>query len=527
MHTILIIENNIETLQTLKEILTFHQYNVLTANKGSDGIIKAQNNSLDCILLDLNLSDISGFEVCAQLKKQEETQDIPILIITGMTIDYEEWEHGITIGAEDYLFKPFDAKQLLAKIKVLIKLKENIYTLKEKNAKLESIGTRLEESNKLLNITLDERTRLYEQVQISESRYRDLIENSPEMIYAINKSFRFVEVNNTALETLGYTKDELMKMTFLDLIPEEDLESAMEILPEFFEENNNLVELRLKRKDGSVFVSEIHTSLLFDPSDHEPLLARSYIRDISNRILLESQLLHSSKLASIGEMAAGVAHEINNPNEIIFGYSDLIKRGKVHSIEQAKEYASIIHENSLRIAKIIQNLLTYSRPTENIFVRCSINDIIEDTLSFALNMYKSANIFIQTNLKKDLPFIEAEYNAIQQVILNLLSNSKFALERSTKQDKIIQISTQNHQEDSQAFVRMIFYDNGIGIEKKDLTKIFDPFFTTKETNEGTGLGLSVSYNIVKHHRGKIRVNSQPSEYTEFIIDLPAKFYPKC
>lgn len=241
----------------------------------------------------------------------------------------------------------------------------------------------------------------------------------------------------------------------------------------------------------------------------------AYIKDVTEKRKMEVQLLHSGKLAAIGEMAAGIAHELNSPLTAILGNSQLLLR------TTSKEDSSFSLLNDIkncgdRCKRIIKSLLTFSRQDEYFFDSFSVNEAVEQVLNLLKYQLENNKIKITLLLQKDLPLIEGSQPQIEQIIINLLLNAKDAMELTSEKNKEIIIKTECQSTE----VHLSVIDNGIGIEENRLSEIFHPFHSTKESEKGTGLGLSVSIGIARTHEGTIEVKSKLYRGSTFILKLP-------
>jgi two-component system NtrC family sensor kinase len=230
----------------------------------------------------------------------------------------------------------------------------------------------------------------------------------------------------------------------------------------------------------------------------------------------QEQLVNAEKLASLGRMAAGVAHELNSPLTGILTFAHLIKNRIPPENRQDIEDINVIIEQAERCSKIVRGLLGFSRRAESEKVKTNINDLIENTLSMVKNQSKFYNIKFNINLDQDLPEVLIDSNQIQQVFLNLLLNAADAMEDKGE----ITIATRMAEGNGRRFIEIEFTDTGPGIPESIKDKIFEPFFTTKPTGKGTGLGLSVCYGIIKKHKGEIFVKSEYGHGASFFVRLP-------
>jgi len=230
---------------------------------------------------------------------------------------------------------------------------------------------------------------------------------------------------------------------------------------------------------------------------------------------IKEQLIQTEKLGTIGQLVSSVAHELNNPLTSIVGYSQLILKENL-SGELFLEDIKRIHDEALRAKEIVQNLLKFTRPYKPEKIPTDINSLIMDVVSLRKYELELNNIKINYELAPCLPYIEIIPNKIRQVVLNILVNAEQSIKESKKEEGNIIISTKN----SNDKIMITISDNGVGIPKENLDKIFMPFFTTKKSDINTGLGLAICSEIIKEHKGTIKVLSEENKGASFIIELP-------
>jgi PAS domain S-box-containing protein len=236
-------------------------------------------------------------------------------------------------------------------------------------------------------------------------------------------------------------------------------------------------------------------------------------RDITERKHMEQRLILSDRLASIGELVSGVAHELNNPLTSIIGFSQLIKDGQAG--DDLEEDLNIVYREAQRAANIVKNLLTFARKHAPVKQAGQINNVIIEVLKIRAYEQKVNNIMVNTEFGENLPEIMLDYFQMQQVFMNIIVNAENAM-LSAHGRGTLNISTKRI--DDTVIIEVA--DDGPGIEKKNIDRIFTPFFTTKEIGKGTGLGLSICHGIIKEHGGNIRVESELGKGASFIIELP-------
>jgi two-component system NtrC family sensor kinase len=242
-------------------------------------------------------------------------------------------------------------------------------------------------------------------------------------------------------------------------------------------------------------------------------------REITGRKKMEQQLRQAEKLSALGQLVAGVAHELNNPLAVVMGYAQLLVRNRALEEKSRQDLAKILHESE-RAAKIVRNLLTFARPREPHMAMIDVNRLVAEALDTLEIQIQAANVRVLRQLAEALPPTMADPSQIEQVLANLVTNAIQALENHPDQ-RVIEVTTAMRD----ARIRIAVTDNGPGIPFQLLDRIFDPFFTTKGPGKGTGLGLSICYSIMEEHRGKIWVESQLGKGSRFILELPVTTTP--
>ena len=231
------------------------------------------------------------------------------------------------------------------------------------------------------------------------------------------------------------------------------------------------------------------------------------------RLELERKIQINSRLTSIGEMAAGIAHEINNPLTPILGFADMLLKRDLP--EDVKDDLQIIRDSARRTADVTRRLLLFARQSKPMRTLCNINEVVETTLQLRAYHLKTNNIKVITELDLELPQTMADAGQLQQVVLNLIMNAEYAMTQTHGGGNLL-IKT----EKKDNIIRVLVKDDGVGISKENMERLFQPFFTTKKVSEGTGLGLSVCHGIVAEHNGRIYAESKVGKGATFIVELP-------
>jgi PAS domain S-box-containing protein len=363
-----------------------------------------------------------------------------------------------------------------------------------------------------VQMELSERKQAEEALRENEKKFRSYVEFAPQGVFVADRNGNYLEVNSAACKITGYSKEELLLMNLIKLVAPESLEIAGDHFNRVVNEGYSSGESAFIHKDGSIRSWIVDSVRL---SDDRFL---GFVVDITERKQAEEMALASQKLAGIGSLAAGMAHEINSPLQLVTGLSERLTRNlNADQIDKDQFLIDIntINRSGWRIAKIIRALLTYSRQSAPEMAPHSLNDIIEDTLLLTEHQLKSwSNISIEKELASDLPLVYCDSNNITQVIINLLENARDAMLGGGW----IKISTACSPENGQVILQVS--DSGAGIPAENRSTIFDPFFTTKDVGKGTGLGLSIVQGIVKTHGAEITVESAPGKGAAFTICFP-------
>ncbi|MEN8199105.1 MAG: ATP-binding protein [Thermodesulfobacteriota bacterium] len=370
-------------------------------------------------------------------------------------------------------------------------------SLKSTNKELEQTATQLHEINLHLEEMVEDRTR---ELSISEKKFRNFFINSKDMVYFCDAENRLVNMNASGLEMLGYPFSDPPDLNLHDLFfNEDDLDRYFEeILSRGFVED---LEVEFSKADGSIIYLLLSATAVY--SDNGDFTGCEGIaKDLTRVKTMMAQLASSEKMASVGQMAAGVAHEINTPLGVILGYAQLLMDDFPSDTEEG-ENLEVIERQTKACRKIVADLLKFSRQAESSMEDICLNDILADVLAVTEHSLNMDHIHVEQDLAENLHTIVGDIEKLRQVFINFINNAHHAMEESDGGE--LYISTRNRP-DSDEVVATIC-DTGHGIPDKILSSIFDPFFTTKPVGKGTGLGLSVSYGIIQELGGTIEVES--------------------
>jgi two-component system, NtrC family, sensor kinase len=359
-----------------------------------------------------------------------------------------------------------------------------------------------------------ENSHLYNEVLLGKKEWEDTFEAVVDVLFVVDENHRIMRYNEAAKKFLKVNGQEFIGKMGCRIL------SCMEencdcLIAESFA-SQKMASRQISIKNDRI--CEVYTYPMFN-DENIMYGVIVYMKDVTERLEIEAQLMHSGKLAAIGEMAAGVAHELNSPLTAILGNSQLLMR-EVPKDDPSYKLLEDIKTCGNRCKNIIRSLLTFSRQDQYIFEECSVNQAVNQVLNLIRYQIERGNIEIELKLDLDLPVIETSIQHIEQIVINLLLNAKDALEESDQPVKKIIIETGRQTIEENEWIFLSVIDNGIGMEEGIIKEAFHPFFTTKEAVKGTGLGLSVSLGIAKAHGGTINIMSKPEEGSTFQLLLP-------
>ena len=367
---------------------------------------------------------------------------------------------------------------------------------------------------------MTQRRLLEQEVNASEQKYRRLFDSASDAIFLIDlATLEVLEANAAAAELAGCDCEKLIGRSFASLCPKlrrptTSLLENKKLVEELFHPTG---EFQIRRDQNEEVLCEGSVALM-DYQRHPSLQVNA--REITGRKKMEQQLRQAEKLSALGQLVAGVAHELNNPLAVVMGYAQLLVRNRGLEEKPRQDLAKILHESE-RAAKIVRNLLTFARPREPHMAMIDVNRLVTEALDTLDIQVQGANVRVIRQLAPGLPPTMADPNQIEQVLANLVTNAIQALENHPNQ-RVIEVTTEKRDHR----IRIAVADNGPGIPLQLLDRIFDPFFTTKGPGKGTGLGLSICYSIMEEHKGKIWVESHLGKGSRFILELPVATGPE-
>jgi len=508
MPKILIIDDLEENTSLVKEMLEgfISGIEVQVAIGGREGLDVAQQTppAFDLIILDANMPDLNGFEVCEKYKANPDSVLCPILMLSSVFVNSEDRVRGLECGADGYLCKPYHMEELIAQVKALLRIKKNEDELR---ANGDSLRTALSTSNT--------------QLEMVNTQFKAMFDTSPDAICLIDEDAHILDTNLNAETLFEISREALIGSSMLDRFPHH-----------LREEFNQEVAKWLKTDKPRHWQSETIgttppgiaiaiTAQCFRYRNRNAILMN--IRNISTRKTLEDQVRSAQKMDAIGRLAGGIAHDFNNLLTSILGYSYLAKENLANG-EPEKDIDQIIKAGD-RATRLTRQLLMFSRKQMLPLHPVHVKEVVQD-IDHLLRRTIGEHIELVTLMDEDLPYITSEEGHLEQIIINLAVNAQEAMPDGgviTLETRKVELLEERVWEDkifpAGNYGSLRVSDSGDGIPKDLSKKIFEPFFTTKVRSQAMGMGLAMVCSIVRHCKGFIEIQSSPKG-TEVIVYFP-------
>ncbi len=514
---ILTVDDDIGMRVLLRHFLYKEGYIIYEAGNGLEAIDAFQENRPDLILLDAMMPKMDGFTACRKIRNLPGGERIPILMVTALN-DPESVNRAFEAGADDYIIKPVNRTVLWQRVKYLLRASQSESALHQSYARYHNLFEQAPIS--LWEEDFSEVKQYLDKLRADENidDFAAYFDQHPDVVNHCAGLVKVLDINQVTLE----------------LYKAESKEELLNNLPQIFgPASRDIFQAELiALTDGQVvFDGEgINYTRQNEPINvkvrwtvaqgYEDTLEKVLVSivDVTDQRRIEQALMATQKLADLGTLAAGVAHEMNSPLQVITGVSQSLQR-RLQNGEVPQNYLrnrlEVIHRNGWRCAEIVRSLKTYAyaAPTET--EQYNLNELVNDTLLLIEHQLKSwSNITVTVQLGEALPSLYCDRNQISQIIINLLSNARDAILDSGE----IIIKTDYRANDHQIILQIA--DNGPGIPVAVQKKIFDPFFTTKPIGQGTGLGLFIVYGLMQAYGGTIEIDTAADRGTTFTMFFP-------
>jgi two-component system, NtrC family, sensor kinase len=386
-------------------------------------------------------------------------------------------------------------------------LEHEAIKLKTANHNLGTAARELRDLNQTLEQKVEART---EELSRSEKKFRHLFSASKDMVFFSDAGSRLADMNTSGFEMLGYSREEITGQHLATLFSNPDeVQNYKDMLAQdgYIKDMN----LAMMRKDGTVISVLLSATAIFGEGG-EMLGSEAIAKDLTKLKSMMEQLATSEKMASVGQMAAGVAHEINTPLGIILGYSQLLMDECAEGSEQ-HQGLQVIQRQTKAGRKIVADLLKFSRQSGSTREEVDLNEVVTDVVAVTGHTLALGHIVLRLELEKGLPVITGDPEKLRQVFVNLINNAHYAMQDMGGGELVLRTRLLGGSRPVVIEIR----DTGHGVPEKDQARIFEPFFTTKPVGQGTGLGLSVSYGIIHEHGGTIEVESPVHDSLQGLI----------
>lgn len=522
----LLVEDNLAEARLLQEILkgtAFKRFDLVHVKRLWEAIAHLHKESFDIILLDLTLPDSQGLESLDALVKQ--VPNLPIVVLTN-TNDEELAVQAVRHGAQDYLVKRHINQELLVRsLRYAIQRKQAAEALREANEILEQrVQERtheLETANKQLKREIEKRQKIQERLELAQKAgkigtFEWNIQSS-----TVTCAAELEALYGLAPGSFGNHHDR-----WLQTIHPDDRARVEQELWQAIQSQQELdTEFRILTPDQEIRWIGVKSNVFYDAENH-PLRMIGIHMDITEKKQFETQFLRAQRLESLGTLASGIAHDLNNVLTPILAIVQLLPMRLPDLNDTTRQMLKSLESSALRGAELVKQILSFARGVEGKRIVLQIHHLLLESQVIIEQTFPKS-IVIQTNIPSDLWAIAADVTQLHQVFMNLFVNARDAMPNGG----ILSISAQNqrlnpqqvrkHPEaNAESYVVVSVADTGIGIPPANLNRIFDPFFTTKEIGKGTGLGLSAVLGIVKSHGGFVDVQSEVGKGSMFKVYLP-------
>ncbi|MCZ7544088.1 MAG: response regulator [Anaerolineae bacterium] len=532
---VLVADDELNAVILLRRIMEREGFVVDDTRDGESALERAAENDYDLILLDVMMPGMDGFEVVEKLRQNPRTARVPVIFITARAKEPTDVERGLGIGADDYVRKPFNPRELAARAHSKIRAYHLEENLKRRTSELETLvgfGGRLNESLEVDALL---------QTVLTETAAAVAAHNAALLVYDADgalRRFRFLRFPEPATDPAALAQE---LAAHFQQAPDDgwagDESPLAPIMTPYgyrsvlwttlYHHGGRLGTLALACDEPGAY-NEDHLRLLKSIGEQAALAVRNaelygelrnYAENLEAMVeertaalqTAQEELVRSEKMASLGRLSASIAHEVNNPLQAIRNCLELAIEDIEADYDVDKEMLQVAEQHVRRIRDITTRLLTFSRNSSDERGAVDVNDLLGEIFTLTRKQMENAGVALEPALGP-LPTIEATADQLRQVFLNLTLN---AIEAMPEGGTLRVVSAEEN-----GCVVVTFADTGVGIASENLSRLFEPFFSTK--HEGTGLGLSVSYGIIEAHGGAIEVASEFGQGATFRVRLPIR-----
>jgi two-component system NtrC family sensor kinase len=493
-------------LLQLRGFQTTCAQSALEAQKILEDSLQPESQPIDLVVLDRFMPQMSGLQFCRWIKEHAEFGQLPVLMLTAAAGD-EDKITGLDTGADDYVTKPYNAGELVARIRALLRSYRLEQELRRRNQQLAKLFTDLQTAYEEVETSR-------QQLQATASTLQALFDGITDGLYIVDRAWRLVAVNRGRAQQASAAPGSLAKRSCFEALYGRRSPCPNCQVAATFARGRGAQWVERNRSAGGQFTEwELATYPILD---NQRRASRVIVmrREVTEQRRLEASLAQAEKLAAVGQLAAGVAHEINNPLTAIIANAQFLTED-LSPMSDSYQSAQLVARAGERAARVVRRLLDFARQEELDCQPLDVNDSLREAMTLMEPQLASSGIRLVTHLEPNLAPVNGSPDHILGIWLNLLINALDALD-GRNGERVIEIHSQRLEE----FVQVSIIDNGPGIPADQLPHIFHPFYTTKAPGKGTGLGLSTSYLTVEQHGGRIDVISEPGQGTALIVKLP-------
>lgn len=526
-------------VELMRDMLSLVRCDVKIAHSGEEALVVLEQEAtrgreIDLVLLDIMVPGMDGYEVVARVKADPLLRGTAIIMTTALD-SVSDKTLGLGLGADDYLTKPFDPQELLARIDAVIRIRRSEQAARRRNEELSA----LIEINRVVTSSLE----LDEVLEATIQGIRGILQVEAGSLVMVDEETGRLDFRKTFSPEQGWIAGRTAQLGegIVGFVVESgnpklvndvgrDPHFSSEVDEESGVTAHAILCVPLRVRDRVLGAIEVINKLdgVFTEQDLELLqaMAASVAVAVDNASLYseladfalelersQAQLVQAEKMAAIGRLAASVAHEINNPLQAIHNSLHLSLHQRLEEGRRL-EYVGMAQAEVQRLIEIVQRMLDFYRPSRGGVVPTDVNDIVENVLALSHKRLQHGGIRVHTNLSPDLPLVPMVSDQITQVGLNIVINAVDAMPSGG--DLRLETTLSEDKE----WVLITFRDTGPGMSPEQIANLFEPFYTTK--SDGTGLGLAISYGIVERHGGEIEVLSQPGDGATFVVKLPVR-----
>ncbi|MFP4241440.1 MAG: response regulator [Chitinispirillaceae bacterium] len=487
---ILIVDDSEVALSLLEDLLSKSGYRIWKAASGGEALEVLRKAPVDLVLLDRVMPDMDGMAVTRMIKNSNSNEDfLPVVMLTALSSE-DDRVAGLSY-ADDYITKPFSNDELLARLRSFLRIR-----------------------------------RLHRELVKSQKRYKFLYEHFPHLFVTLDSDSQITECNHYFCSCTGVSRSQAVGTAIMEYVSDADKRPFLKHLSSLSHQKGRIESFRLQLSAAQNSIADVEVKAISLGEDHEGASVILSMEDVTEKLRMEqerriarNQLYRSARLASIGVLASGVAHEVNNPLTAILGFSgaliDRLQHDEEIDVGELSQYLQIISDEALRCRNIVENLSRFARGGGECEIKViCLADCVRNALKLVHSRAVRSGFTFETDVDDSL-MVKADPNKLEQALINIFTNC-FDFCLGGCEVKISAVEPRGERN-----IELKVTDAGPGMTSEVLSKAFDPFFTTKEVGRGTGMGLALCYSIMEECNGKMDIFSdQENGGTSVLLEIP-------